>query len=84
MTTNSIHAGAYFLSNSLHSTNRKYTSLTILLPLPSLQHVGCAATKRGLLVIKFQLNSHSRATQDLHYKPSCLVTDNLCSTESST
>ena len=25
MTTNSIHAGAYFLSNSLHSTDRKYT-----------------------------------------------------------
>ena len=29
MTTNSIPAGAYFLSNSLHSTDRKYTSFTL-------------------------------------------------------
>ena len=27
MTPNSIRAGAYFLSNSLHSTNRKYISI---------------------------------------------------------
>ena len=30
VTTNSIHAGAYFLSNSLHSTDRKYMCPQIL------------------------------------------------------
>ena len=48
--THSIHAGAYFLSNSLHSTDKKYTSLTILLHL-QLQ-LGLCHTKRGLLLMK--------------------------------
>ena len=56
VTTNSIRAGAYFLSNSVPSTNRKYTSLTILLPLPPTHNtLGCAPPSVGYCLSQLTL-----------------------------